>query len=261
MSGSCVLMYHAVSDSGSPCDEVGSDDPVYTVTPDAFRAQLQYLDSRNLAVQSLQDHLADGHFGCGHVCMTFDDGNRTDALTALPLLQKYGFAATFYITTQWVGRPGFLDAGDIRTLHAAGMEIGSHGHSHKYFDDMSAGELADELAESTRILNRIIGGPVRALGAPGGRLHPQLSDIARSKGIDTIATSRFDLLRGNRERLSVPRVAVLRTTSIDEFRNMVDGDPRYYRRKRMRHAILQGAKKLLGNRRYERLRSRLLRTS
>lgn len=261
MNGSCVLMYHAISDHELPCDEVGSDDPVYTVRPNSFRAQLKYMSERALNVQSLDRHLATGRFDCSHICMTFDDGNRTDYLTALPLLQQHGFSATFYVTTRWIGQPGFVTASDLRGLHAAGMELGSHGHTHRYFDEMSADDLADELAKSTAILSEIVGCAVRTLGAPGGRLHPQLCAIARRNGIETVSTSQFGLLTSDSARLSIPRVPVLRTTTIDEFQNMVNGNSRYYRIRRTRHAILRSAKRILGNARYERFRTRILRST
>lgn len=259
MNGSCVLMYHAISDQESPCDEVGSDDPVYTVRPRSFRAQLQYMSERDVTVQSLDQHLDSGEFGSGHVVMTFDDGNRSDYLTALPLLQKHGFSATFFITTQWIGQPGFVTAKDLRHLHAAGMELGSHGHTHRYFDEMSPNELTSEMVQSTAILSKIIDSPIRALGAPGGRLHPDLCAISRRCGVETISTSRFGLLTINSSRLSIPRVPVLRTTTANDFQNIVNGDRRYYRRKMIRHTILQSAKKLFGNTLYERLRTRVIR--
>ncbi len=261
MKGSCVLMYHAISDHTTPCDEVGSDDPVYTVKPDCFREQLQYLAERTVKVQSLDRHVATGHFDRSHICMTFDDGNRTDYLTVLPLLQRHSFSATFYVTTQWIGQPGFVTAEDLKHLHAAGMELGSHGHTHRYFDEMSTDELTNELTESTAILSKIVNTRIRTLGAPGGRLHPQLCTIARRVGIETISTSQFGLLSSESVRLSIPRVPVLRTTLIDEFQNMVNGNSRYYQKKKTRHAILRTTKKILGNARYERFRTWMLRST
>lgn len=258
MSGSCVLMYHAISDHELPCDEVGSDDAIYTVRPETFRSQLTYMKKRAIAAQSLAKHLAAGRHDSRHVVFTFDDGNRTDAMVALPLLQEFGFSATFFITTDWIGNRGFVTKEDIRELHAAGMELGSHGHTHRYFNEMSTNELAKELALSTATLSEITGSPVLSLGAPGGRLHPQLETAARRNRIETICTSRFGLLTADSSKLSIPRIPVLRATKSEEFAKIVGCNSRYYRRKNARYVILQNAKKILGNAVYERFRNRVL---
>src|SRR5690606_30026857 len=111
----------------------------------------------------------------------------------LPLLQRLGLTATFYVTTAWIGRPGFMDEDDIRRLDDAGMEVGSHGHTHAYFDEMSVAMLKAELARSLSILQGILDKPVQALGAPGGRLHRRLAEIAKAAGICSVGTSRTGL--------------------------------------------------------------------
>ncbi len=37
------------------------------------------------------------------VIVTFDDGHESDYTLALPLLRKFNFKATFFITTDWIG--------------------------------------------------------------------------------------------------------------------------------------------------------------
>ena len=67
------------------------------------------------------------------IVLTFDDGNKSDITYVAPLLKRYGFGATFYITE------GFGAAGDrerrltweeIKQLHEDGFEIGNHTGSH-----------------------------------------------------------------------------------------------------------------------------------
>ena len=40
------------------------------------------------------------------VCLTFDDGNRSDFEHALPMLEQYGYSATFYICGNRIGNRG-----------------------------------------------------------------------------------------------------------------------------------------------------------
>jgi peptidoglycan/xylan/chitin deacetylase (PgdA/CDA1 family) len=190
--------------------------------------------------------------------MTFDDGNLSDYSVALPMLQRCGYTATFYITTDWIGRPGFLSKSDIRCLHDEGMEIGSHGHTHMYFDDMTTESLTEELTTSVNILSDIVGNSIGTLGAPGGRLHPHLGTIARKVGIKTIATSQIALLHAGTNLFAVPRVPVGHAITLEEFRKITGGDAIYYHRQKIRKAFLNGAKRLFGNKRYESLRAKLM---
>lgn len=73
----------------------------------SFDQQLRYL-TRNFNVLSLSEavaHLRAATLPARAVCITFDDGYADNAEIALPLLQKYGVTATFFIAT------GFLDGG------------------------------------------------------------------------------------------------------------------------------------------------------
>lgn len=251
MSGRCILMYHGIRDDDRP-QPLGTDDPAYTVSADRFAAQLDYLRDARITGTSVAGSLSGPRTAC--VALSFDDGNASDSRIALPALQARGFCATFYITTAWIGEPGFMTEDEIRQLSLAGMEIGSHGHSHSYFDELSSAALADELRTSVSILERITGRPVHALGLPGGRSHRELRKAATAAGIRSIATSRPGMLRMNPDAGSLPRMAIQGATTLAEFRRIVCGDARYYFTQRSRKAVLDGAKGILGNARYEQLR-------
>ncbi|WP_131741742.1 polysaccharide deacetylase family protein, partial [Actinomadura roseirufa] len=66
--------------------------------------------------------------------LTFDDGQLTDWTTADPVLKKYGFTATSFLTTGRIVAPGtpshYLSTAQVRALAATGRwEFGSHGHA------------------------------------------------------------------------------------------------------------------------------------
>ena len=64
------------------------------------------------------------------VAITFDDGNESDALIALPELAKRNLKAIFFVVAGRIGLPHYLDRVALRDLMSAGMEIGSHGMHH-----------------------------------------------------------------------------------------------------------------------------------
>ena len=77
---------------------------------------------------SLEKFLAvlDGVAERTDVGISFDDGNVSDIERALPALRERGLHATFFIVAGRLGAPHFVDEDHVRSLVAAGMEIGCH---------------------------------------------------------------------------------------------------------------------------------------
>ena len=69
----------------------------------------------------------------GTVVLTFDDSVANHATFVAPLLKKYGFGATFFITEGFgfaKDKKHFLTWEQIKQLHADGFEIGNHTRRH-----------------------------------------------------------------------------------------------------------------------------------
>src|SRR5690606_21962509 len=132
-----VLMYHGLHPGP---DAPGRFDPVYSVHPDAFAAQLDWLQRNGYRAVAASDReaLEDGR----RVVITFDDGDVSNLEIALPLLRERGMVATFFVTSGFVGQPGMLSPRQVAALAEAGMEIGAHGHSHAFLEDLDDAALA-----------------------------------------------------------------------------------------------------------------------
>ncbi|RKX47601.1 MAG: hypothetical protein DRP64_00575 [Verrucomicrobia bacterium] len=65
------------------------------------------------------------------VVLTFDDAVQSHLDYVAPLLTNYGFRATFFITSLWMGDTvNFMSWEDIAALHQMGFEIGNHTSDH-----------------------------------------------------------------------------------------------------------------------------------
>ena len=69
---------------------------------------------------------------------------------AAPILQEFGFGATFYITVGFLGKPGYLSEAQVRNLSSLGFEIGCHSLTHPYLTDLDDSFLHDETVRSKR---------------------------------------------------------------------------------------------------------------
>ncbi len=167
-------MYHSIG----PCD----DDPYQvTVSPGRLAAQLALLSRLGLRGCSMRELLAAP--GPRRVGLTFDDGYRDFATTALPLLTAHGFTATVYALAGRLGgdngweatgpRKPLLTAAELRAVAAAGIEIGSHGLLHRHLTGLSWQDLKSEVVESRAVLENRLQVPVTGFCYPYGDCGPR----------------------------------------------------------------------------------------
>ena len=82
------------------------------------------------------------------VVLTFDDSSKSHFTIARPLLLKYGFGATFFITEGFdftTNKKDYMDWEEIRQLHNDGFEIGNHTRDHLAINDGNADQLSEQL--------------------------------------------------------------------------------------------------------------------
>jgi peptidoglycan/xylan/chitin deacetylase (PgdA/CDA1 family) len=68
------------------------------------------------------------------VVLTFDDSSKSHVTVAAPLLKKYGFGATFFVTEGFdfpTNKRDYMTWDEIAKLHRDGFEIGNHTRDHK----------------------------------------------------------------------------------------------------------------------------------
>jgi peptidoglycan/xylan/chitin deacetylase (PgdA/CDA1 family) len=116
------------------------------------------------------------------VRITFDDGNASDVVHAMPALLEHGLHATFFVVAGRLDQPGSLAASDVQTLVRSGMTVGSHGMLHRPWRSLSDDALRMELADSTSILEQVVGGPIREVACPFGSYDRRVLRAIRRHG-------------------------------------------------------------------------------
>ena len=107
-----------------------------TITPATFEAELKTLQSlgyHSVTAREVVEHQIKGTpLPDKPVMLSFDDGWITQYTNAWPLLQKYGFKATFFINPQPIsaGYRAYLTRDMVETLAKAGNDIESHTWRH-----------------------------------------------------------------------------------------------------------------------------------
>jgi peptidoglycan/xylan/chitin deacetylase (PgdA/CDA1 family) len=183
-----ILMYHGVA-------EVAEDPNLLCVSPARFAEQMAWLERsgrRGVSMATLVEQMRAGRHQ-RLVGITFDDGYASVLENALPELQRRGFGATAFIisdllggTNEWDEGPSWplLDSGGVRSLAAAGIEIGSHGARHVRLAGAAAGQLEAEVAGSRDTLSELLGEPVRGLAYPYGSMDAAAREAVRAAGYE-----------------------------------------------------------------------------
>jgi peptidoglycan/xylan/chitin deacetylase (PgdA/CDA1 family) len=161
-----ILAYHAV---GTPY--VGNND----VTPDRFRRQLESALRAGYTFVHASD-IADGKAPPRSLAVTFDDGIRSAAVTAAPVLAELGIPWTLFVVSGWADGDArdwagdmLMDWKDVERLAAKGVRIGSHSVTHPNFSQLDTGETEFELEESRRVIESRLGVKVEEFAIPMGQ--------------------------------------------------------------------------------------------
>jgi peptidoglycan/xylan/chitin deacetylase (PgdA/CDA1 family) len=219
--GTPVLMYHEIGPH-----RPGSALNHWRVTEGDFARQLDLLVRRGLRGVALRD-LLDRPAEPGRAVLTFDDGYAGVLLRALPLLRARGFHATVFVVSgklgganDWDGEtPGdaLLTADGVRALASAGIEIGSHGATHRALTELSDAELAEEVAGSRATLERVLGASVASFCYPYGAFDDRAVAAVAKAGYRAATVIRGGLSEDLSDPLRIKRISVRGTNTLLDF--------------------------------------------
>jgi peptidoglycan/xylan/chitin deacetylase (PgdA/CDA1 family) len=252
-------MYHGVAaDDGRRDGFPGPGAAAYTVTPARFGEQLEHIAAATGLPPGRVDALTDGTASPGAWMLTFDDG-AASALDAAERLARRSWSGHFFITTDMVGRPGFLGWDDVCGLARAGHVIGSHSCSHPHrMAACSWEQLVHEWSRSAALLAEAIGRPVSTASVPGGLYSARVGRAAAAAGFTTLFTSLpSQRLRSIDGCLLIGRYAIRCDTPADEAAAAASGRAVRWTRQRAGWELRGAARRIAGHR-YESVRRALL---
>ena len=246
------LMYHEIPPAGA----VG----YFGVSSARLASQLDLLRDMDLRVVPLE-HAVHAQNRDGLVALSFDDGHETHYAQAFPLLFERDQAATFFVTTDWVGRKGYATWSQLREMSDAGMSIQSHTASHPFLSELDRLKVQRELRVSKDLIEQHTGRPCQTLALPGGDapVRWKLADYA-ALGFHCVATSRWGPNEATplRDAIAVRRYTVRRDTADAQVGRLALASVPAYAPEGLRLSALHLVRATLGPTRYSRWRRRAL---
>jgi peptidoglycan/xylan/chitin deacetylase (PgdA/CDA1 family) len=230
-----VLMYHSIS------DDTEHVHPYYqtTTSPQVFAEHMRFLSENRYSVISLGELVSgmrQGRSLSDCVVITFDDGFRDFYLHAFPVLQRYGFSATMFLPTDYIGqsersfqRRACMTWSEVRQLHHAGVYFGSHTVTHPQLRSTGRNRREYELRHSKRVIEDELGASVESFSYPFAfpeqsrdftqELRADLEKCGYQNGVSTV----IGRARASSDQLFLKRLPVNSHDDIRLFKAKLDG--------------------------------------
>lgn len=220
-----LLLFHGLWTDPSQLQGRSVAEARYWIEARVFETQMRCLADRGYIGVTLQELLsANARTITKPIVVTFDDGWASDWRIATPILQRLGWKAEFFVTTEWMGQPGFMTWAEVRDASRAGMGIQSHSLSHPDLDQVSLDRLNRELVVSKTILEEQVRRPVDFFALPGGSgRQDEIAALARAAGYRGVCTSHVGLNSLTKNPFCWDRIPIVNSTRVSELTSWVEG--------------------------------------
>ncbi len=211
-----VLMYHKI---GEP-----TVNKILNISESDFRKQIRFLHGLGYEAVTFAETVAgvydDAPLPKKPLCLTFDDGYLGLMKHAKPILDEFGWKATLFIPTKWIGQLNhwckhhekplsqLIGLDDIRELHKQGWEIAGHTHSHVHLDRIGIDEAEKEIAFGTSGIEAIIGRAPHTFCYPYGGYNQDTIALVKKYGYVGACTTKSGIAMKTEDPFLIPRVKI-----------------------------------------------------
>lgn len=200
------------------------------VTEASFDAQMKYLKDNGYQVIKLDQLLDFLNFKYQapkkSVVITIDDGWRSCYDIAFPILKKYGFPATLFIYTDFIGGEKAMSWEQVKDMSENGFDIQCHSKTHRNLARLYGDEtlndyvkiLDEEIALSTKRIKENLDKKCKYFAYPYGESNSMLIEVLKKYGYH----SAFTITRGSNpfftNNFMIKRSVIYGTFDLREFK-------------------------------------------
>ena len=218
-----ILMYHYVRPDPGKNDPVGED---LSVSPGNFQAQMAWLARNGYHTMTVGELNRVRRHEIGlptkPIALTFDDGYRDFYTAAYPVLKQYGFKATLFVITGFLGQPQYVTWDMVTEMDRSGLiEMGAHTVTHRDLPSLSAAAARNEIFDSKQTLETRLGHPVVSFNYPSGRYDDAVVALVKQAGYQIAVTTQGGWARATENALLLPRVRVHGAVTLAAFAGML----------------------------------------
>ena len=214
-----ILVYHNIS-----AQERGK----LSIAAKTFDTQIRQLHADGFHALTLADFVAftDGRRQLPRksVLLTFDDGYKSFIQYARPILKDYGYGATLFVYSDFIGAGSGLSWQDLRTLSEQGFDVQAHSKTHTNLrrkegesEAAYAKRIEAELAFPLTLFKKNLPHPVDALAYPYGEMDDELIPFVARYGYAVAFTVRRQSNAAFVSPLKISRSQIYAEMTMKEF--------------------------------------------
>lgn len=217
-----VLCYHQIRNY-TTAD--GANARAITVTPERFATQMKML-ADNGYITILPDDLhayytQEKKLPPKPVIITFDDNTVSQYTQALPVLNRYGFKAVFFVMTVSIGKAGYMTRTQLKQLHDEGHVLGLHTWDHHKVTKYTDADWKTQLDQPMKTLQQVTGVEPHYFAYPYG-VWDAASHVQLEKRGIRLAFILMNSRDEKRPLLTVRRLMVAGSTSADGLKRSME---------------------------------------
>ena len=231
-----ILMYHSITDE----NETGVHAYYRTATlPSVFTQHMRYLHDFGYSTINVADAvslLQNGGSTKKYAVITFDDGYADFYTQAFPVLNRYGFTATVFLPTAYIGTAPVQFKGkdcltwrEVRELRKHGISFGSHTVTHPQLSTLDAGTVKDEIVNSKQTIEDNLGESVDSFAYPfafpeeNSSFVRMLRSVLVEAGYHQGVSTRIGTVRGREDRYFLRRLPMNSLDDVSLFSAKLQG--------------------------------------
>jgi peptidoglycan/xylan/chitin deacetylase (PgdA/CDA1 family) len=224
--GTPVFVYHSVDGSGS----------LISISEAMFQRQMQYLHKKGYQTISLDNlvrtQTRKSPLPKRPIVLTFDDGYKNNRKIVMPILERFGFTATIFITTgyvskimTWTKTPDIPDLpmaswDDIRVMSEGGMHIQAHSINHPNLCLLPIEEAVYEMKKSKEEIEEHLGKEVNFFAYPYGEYNEEIKNAAKECGYKGAVTTIFGKENRVKDTYEIKRIDPTGISGVSDFTKM-----------------------------------------
>ena len=222
--GILSLMYHRFNESKYPSTNIQME---------IFENQIEIIQNYNYKFYNPNDLIE--KFSIPRlkkkILITIDDGFESFYLEAWPYLKKNKIPFILFVSTEPVGKRGYMTWNQIREIEAEEFAfIGHHSHSHGYLIDETDENFVLDIEQSNKIFFKELGYIPNLFSYPFGEYSKFMRDYI-SKNFKFAFGQHSGVIDKNKDKFELPRFPINENYGdLKRFRSIINSFPLEYKK-------------------------------
>ena len=165
------------------------------------------------------------------ILITIDDAFQSFYTEAWPYLKKNKIPFLLFVSTEPVGKNGYMSWDQIMEIEKSGLGvIGHHSHSHGYLIDKTHEEFIEDIKKASKIFEKKLGYVPSLFSYPFGEYSKFMKDYI-SKNFKLSFGQHSGVIDSNKDKFELPRFPINeKYGAIKRFKSIINYSPLEYKK-------------------------------